>query len=326
MAFTYRPILRSKSGEAHALRHLSAGAKQRIAPLITLLETPPATFGTVVGNAWNAHPLGLNGELNSAGFLAMFDTLGNAGVQVMPAVSIQSPTAYLSLAKNVVGKYAPGVVVLASLANLSNAAGWVASQGWQQNGVDLVIELGDITALPLSSFRPYVLHELTTAIGPQSSWRSVTLVASSAPQDYSALPPGRTDVPRLEWLLWSQLQGNLSFQLDFGDTGHIHPSLAEPPGFAMARATVSARYTVDDNWIVLKGKQTSGASGQPMAKQFLGHAKTLANDAAFDALPQCWADDHIKAIAATTATPGNRTTWATIAMNRHLEFIAHHLP
>lgn len=319
-------MLRSKAGEANALRRLSAMARKRTVPLITLLPQSPAKFVSTLADAWAGLPLGLDGTLDPSSFKESFRVLGEAGVGVMPVISQDARQGYVDLASKVVGRYGKGQIVTATLGDLSTAPAWISSQGWKPEETDLVLVLGDIAAVASATFTSYVAHVLETFAATSPPWRSLTTLASSAPQDYSTLTPGRTDVARLEWTLWKGLTAEVPFHLDFGDTGHLNPSLAEPPGFAMARATVSVRYTVDDYWIVLKGKSTSGASGVPMNSQYLKHAQTLVKDPAFNRLAECWADEQIRAIAGEEASSGNRTTWATIGMNRHIEFIADRLP
>ena len=173
---------------------------------------------------------------------------------------------------------------------------------------------------------PSRFTQFRTHVPGAPNWRSVTLCASAAPRDYSTLPHGRTNVPRRDWNLWQAIAPHLPFQVDYADTGTLHPNLVEPPGVAMAMATVSARYTTDDFWIVLKGTPQGGRTGQPMAVQYRAHATTFSHDPQFDALPICWADDQIRTIAGGALRAGNRTTWAAIGLNRHISLVSNRLP
>lgn len=133
-------------------------------------------------------------------------------------------------------------------------------------------------------------------------------------------------MPRKEWHLWRAVAPAIGFQLDFADTGTLHPDLTDPPGIGMINASVSARYTIDDNWIVRRGRPQSGRTGLPMATQYRGHAVAFAADPHFGGLPNCWADAQITAISGGAPRSGNRTTWATIGLNRHLSLVADRLP
>ena len=150
--------------------------------------------------------------------------------------------------------------------------------------------------------------------------------SSAAPKNYGGLPVGRNTVDRLDWRLWSVIQRTFSRSLDYGDFCVMHPDLTEPPGIAMARASVSARYTVDDEWIIYKGTSTTGARGQPMHDQYLSHASSLVAEGHFGGLTNCYGDQRIQHIAAGLTSPGNRTVWVEISLSRHICFILDRLP
>lgn len=127
--------------------------------------------------------------------------------------------------------------------------------------------------------------------------------------------------------LTEDLSKNAPYQLDYADFSSVHPDLTDPPGYVMARATVSVRYAVDDYWIVLKGKPTSGKTGQPMATQYRAHAKTLVADPEFAGLKVgCLGDDRIQKIAGGAPGGGSRSVWAGLLANRHLSLVADRLP
>ncbi|MEX1181162.1 MAG: beta family protein [Cucumibacter sp.] len=332
MPLTYRPVLKSKSGEATALQHLSNAAKQRTTPLVVMVARPPATFADRIGDAWEGLPFALDGRFNAdatgstSAFKSMFETLGKAGVLVAPCVSQRADAAYLSAVNAAIGKYAGGLVVKSTLADLPAVTEWVHGQGWAVENVDLVVTFGDIASLPSDAFQKLSAQELTNHVNHDHGWRSVTATASSAPKDHGGLATGRNVIPRREWALWKHLSSAFGSELDYGDTGHVHPSLEEPPGYVMARATVSARYTVDDEWVILKGRSTQGQHGKPMPTQYQGHAKALFKESQFGGLTNCWGDQQIEAIAKGAPKAGNRTTWASISMNRHIELVADRLP
>jgi hypothetical protein len=247
-------------------------------------------------------------------------------VQIIPSVELDATDPYRSIVHKCRNKFAEGIVVKVRLNQLANAAAWVASQGWNPSEIDLVVNLNEIAGFDPALLHPMVTSVLLKEIGSTSVWRSVALAAASAPKDHGGLPIGRSLVPRRCWQVWSATYGGLPWQLDFGDYGIGNPELADPPGLAMTRATVSVRYTLDNEWIVRKGTPTSGKTGQPMEKQYRQHAKALVAEPAFDALANCWGDDRIKQIAAGAPGAGNRTTWVSISANRHFSLVADRLP
>jgi hypothetical protein len=107
-----------------------------------------------------------------------------------------------------------------------------------------------------------------------------------------------------------------------------HRDLSEPPGFAMANATVTVRYATDADWLIRKGVSTRGANGQPMATQYHAHSQQLVAHPLFGGVPGCWGDGQISQIASTAGAgrSGNRGTWVALGLNRHLSVVAAHLP
>ncbi len=331
MKYRYLPMLRSKAGEAIALTNLSVSAKDRLLPVVHLVHNPPASFATVIGAAWTGRPLALDGAFNAyvssstTQFSQTLNTLRAAGVQVEPSIDVGAAGAYLAAVKSAVGKHQPGLVVKTKLGQLPSAHGWVTAQGWASGDVDLVISLGEIADLDPSLLAPVVATELSKSIAGAGIWRSVALSATSAPKDMGQLAAGQNLIPRHEWEVWQRVVGHLSW-VDYSDYSTLNPELTDPPGYVMAKATISVRYTIDNDWLVLKGKATTGKSGQPMSAQYRAHAKTLVAHPSFGGLAGCWGDDRISQIAKGLLSPGNRSQWASYVASRHLSFIADRLP
>jgi hypothetical protein len=333
MPFRYVPLLRTKAGEVTALQNLAAADKQRIFPIFHLVAAPPATFGSGIIAAWTGMPLALDGLFNFGitGNLTAFNVAMNAlghKIPVIPCAECDAPQNYLAGIKRFVGKFAPGLVVKATLRQLPTLGAWVAAQQWRPDSIDLVVTAGHAADYDPPTFEGFVTHAIQAHIAANNGWRSITLASSAAPRDTGALAYGRNVIPRLDWQLWNGVQDQMPFQLDYGDYGIAYPDLTEPPGIAMTRATVSVKYTIDDEWILRKGRSTTGAQGQPMTDQYRAHAKALVREPQFGGLPNCWADDRIKQIAATNPPQGagNRPQWVGISVNRHLSLVANRLP
>ena len=60
----YMPMLRSKAGEALALKHLAASMKRHVFPIAHLTQFPPATFAAATA-AWCGHGMALDGQFQS---------------------------------------------------------------------------------------------------------------------------------------------------------------------------------------------------------------------------------------------------------------------
>lgn len=331
MPFTYRPILKTKAGEAVALLQLANADKDRIQPIFQVSEKPPATFVNKMSNAWSGRRCFLDGAFNfnatgaANDFNNIFVALGGAGVPVIPVLEIGAASPYNQAAGAFVGQYAPGVLLKCTPATLTQVGSWVQALNQPANDIDLLIDAGHIAEYEPVSFAGYIKHVLSQI--PSIGWRSVTLTASSAPKDFGQLSLGTSIIPRVEWMVWSNLPQIPGRPIDFSDFGISHRDLTEPPGVAMAGATVSVRYTIDNSWVMIKGRRTTGASGVPMGNQYRAHAQTLVARPDFDGLANCWADQRISAIATNpNISAGGRPQWVEINANRHLAFIISRLP
>lgn len=331
MVYRYVPLLRAKAGEATALLGLTSAAKDRMFPILHLATSVPATLIARVGAAWTGRRLGLDGLFNfdatgsGADVQATFNGLTALGVTVVPCIEYGAPAGYMQVVGGLAQAAGNGLVVKVRLGHLQAVAGWLAGGGWQPHNVDLVVVAGHIAEFGPGVLDQLVLHSMQNL--PQAqAWRSVTLAGSAAPKDMSNLGLGLNLVPRLDWLLWQATHAQVGYQLDYGDYGIAHPDMTEPPPYVMGNATVSVKYTVANDWIVIKGRPVSGNNGIQMPTQYRGHAQTLAGHAAFGGLVGCWGDGRIQQIVANTGTPGSRQTWVEIGANRHLALMADRLP
>lgn len=328
---TYRPQLRSKSGEATALNHLSNPAKARIAPVINMVAKPAAGFANDIIASWAGGPMALDGTYHvgatgsAMGFNNLFSAMGIGGVKLIPSIEFGETGQYLGAVKAMTGSFAAGLVMKVGLSDLTTASAYAVAQGWATNQIDLIVDLKEVQGYDPALLHPMVSTSLTKSIAA-GDWRSVTLAASSAPKDHGGLPVGRTLVPRLCWDVWEAASKAVPYMLDFSDYGTSTPNLIDPPGMAMTKATVSVRYSIDKGWIIRKGRPTSGKTGVVMPTQYRGHAQALITEPQFGGLTMCWGDDRILQIGAGTVNSGNRTTWASIGASRHLSLVSARLP
>jgi len=328
----YRPMLKTKKGETDALSNLTSEASGKTHPIFVMVPSPPQKFGEKLASSWGGLPVAMHGDYNAQAngttqyFVDSFNEAGENGVPIIPAFSVNDDQCYIDEAGKLFNKYGPGSVVVASFTDLNTVGSWVDRQGWPKNEIDLVIDLHDISQVPEGILETSVPPALQSNISNPPGWRSVTLSGFSAPLDFGSVQGPRTELYRLEWLLWQSVSKKLPWTLDYGDKGPTSPVLDDPPGEAMAKATVSVRYTAEDRWILLKGNPTTGKNGRPMSDQYLEHANNLVSDANFNKLDFCWADDYIREIANGNYSTGNRPIWASIMINRHLELVGNKIP
>lgn len=331
MPFTYRPLLRTKAGEASALQQLSPAARQRIFPIFHVVADPAPAIPSQLAQAWAGQELALDGHYNftmkgsAADMAALFNALRSLNLNVIPSIEVAAPPPLVQVVQQLIAAHGPRVVVKSSLAQLAAARNWVQSQGWSETNADLVVTADHIPDYDFQLLQQIILATMTSHISGVP-WRSVTMAASAAPKDMGPLNRGQNDVPRLDWRMWSQVHHQFGFPLDYGDYGISHPDLTEPPGYVMSKATVSARYATIDDWVIYKGVPTTGLSGLPMQQQYRAHAQALVSLPVFGGVANCWGDGRIQHYAASIGGAGGRAQWVAIGLNRHLSVVAHQLP
>lgn len=329
MVYRYAPLIRSKAGEATALANLQPATKARVFPVIHLTSNIAAQFATRLKGGWAGHPIAIDGLFNfsengsAAHMVDLITELRNGGVPAMPSFEMTASPAYVAATLPLAAAY--GAVVKVRLGDLPGLVGWCGANGLAAHQVDVILCAGHLPALGAGVIDPVVTHALQNFPGA-GTWRSVTLAASAAPRDHTGLALGPNHVPRMDWHLWQNVHAAAPFQVDYGDHGIGHPDMTEPPGVAMARATVSARYTRDNDWLVIKGRPTSGNTGQPMQVQYRAHANAFRADPGFGGLPACWGDTRVVQFATSTTSSGSRTSWVELSANRHMELVVDRLP
>lgn len=156
-------------------------------------------------------------------------------------------------------------------------------------------------------------------------WRSFVLLAGTFPKFLNKFKLGRNVRSRQEWLFWKDnvLQGDrLSRKPSFGDYTIQHAVFEEPPG--RPNPSVSVRYTVNDDWLVLKGEavRKKGSSG---TAQWPAHAQLLCESEHFYDAEYSEGDRYIATVAKNPKRPGSFETWIRAGINHHLTVVARQL-
>lgn len=330
--FQYVPTLKTKAGEVTALDNLQVQDKIRTVPVFQIVSGPPTSFAQMLGAAWSGFYVGLDGVHetqstgNAAAFSNMYNAISSTGVNVVPLLNYNSPVTYNSAVGNILTSN-PSLIYRAPLPHLQPALSWANANSIGQSTTDLIIDCGHVADIdPLLLIPAYNLA-IQTAIPLLAGWRSITISASAAPMNATGMTLGVNLFPRRDWQLWLGLSSAFPF-LNFSDYGIAHRDFSEVEGYMMANATVSPRYTLDTDWLWLKGRSTRGPAGIGMADQYHAHAQNLVAYPNFNGIAGCWGDQRIAQIAAqaTSARSGSRATWVGFSLNRHLALVANRLP
>lgn len=102
-----------------------------------------------------------------------------------------------------------------------------------------------------------------------NSWKGFVLANGSFPVDLTNCKIDKDNfLPRLDWLNWKKIykDKNLNRTPTFSDYGIRHPIYIE--SYQFLEPTASVKYTLDESWLVVKGKKRK-------FEYFLGAAKLL---------------------------------------------------
>jgi hypothetical protein len=198
----------------------------------------------------------------------------------------------------------------------------LASMGIGLEALDIVLDLGSPAFEPQDQLIAIIVAAL---IGSSTflKARSVTLLATSFPETLSVLDGPIHVVKRCEWLLYKALLqklGNHARRPGFGD--YVISSIKFPQGdMRFMRGSPNIRYTIEDAWVIVKGKREKGGTKQT----YIRICERLAAADGFTAAGFSQGSAYIHGCRAGTEGGGNPTTWKWVGTNHHITRVVHDL-
>ena len=195
--------------------------------------------------------------------------------------------------------------------------------------VDLIIDLG-----PVEKMVPYGLRALASgflnAVPDPLQWRTLTLSACAFPKSMSVV--GRNShslVERMEWNVWhDDLYANrrvLSRLPSYSDCAIQHTKGVEDFDFRTMQASAAIRYTLDRNWLLIKGVSTRG---MPPSQQFPALATQLVRGPLhpnFAGIAHCQGCACMNDAARGASGLGSPGVWRRLGTIHHITTVAHAL-
>jgi hypothetical protein len=194
---------------------------------------------------------------------------------------------------------------------------------------DIILDLGaPINFVPLDDFTMAV-QGIVSKLPYLNNWRTFTLLGTSFPETMSTIKEGIEIVPRYEWQLYKKLIAGFrktGLRLpSFGDYAINHPNVLQiDPRQVNPSATI--RYTIDDNWYIVKGKKVKKDKKDEGEKvkdkksgfeQYRDLSKSIINSKYYFGPIFSWGDDFIQCCASGGKT-GNLSTWRQVGTNHHI--------
>jgi hypothetical protein len=196
----------------------------------------------------------------------------------------------------------------------------LSKPGLSPRMTDLIVDFGAVTTakseieIAEAAFR-------ISQIPALHEWRTFAVAAGAFPENLTKFSPGMIErTPRMDWNLWQQIvaTGVLSRRPDFGDYAVQHPDLP-PPLKGPRPASPSLRYTVDDHWLVVRGKREKGQVARP--SQFRDRCLQLVGQKEFAGQWLCEGDEAIARCAAGSVSNGDQSFWRAVATDHHITLV-----
>jgi hypothetical protein len=322
-------------GEFSALKELSEKQRNAITPLLEILSgTQPSSIVENIANCWSENlPIMVDFSTGDSDFepdsdeksppdrniCDCFSIASERSLCLIPVTGINMPD--LPTLTRIHSENKCGVCLRLRSFNFEDGSvtervvGLIKKLGLQQADIDLLVDLGAINHEQSAIYIMAITGMLSML--NQIKARRFILASSAFPESLSGLARDSiVRVPRADWMLWNavveRIKGD-SLAPSYSDYGIAHPELPniDPK---MMNPSAGIRYTVDEDWLVVKGRGLKSEAG---FAQLHDLSRRLVEHPEFGGLEYCWGDSFIRACAEGGKT-GNLTTWRKVGTNRHL--------
>ena len=340
----YVPLLRSKAAEWLALESLPIAIRGKLTPVMefppsALLARPKEAKKNGRSAAEHALRIFFDHVVKDAARGRLFVDLGQLGDRpiveaergwqhvarvvtlpagVVPVVWAHSKNARTwsdvrkvasSTGSGLCLRVAAGMTPITDLARTIQTA--LNTLGVTPDHVDLIVDLGRAPG--------HLSHDdLRNALPSISAWRSWTVLAGVFPKDLSQFSSDTLvhRWPREDWRVWREHVTNSPMvrRPSFGDFTIQYGEFFESPKIA---GSLSVRYTLDSEWLILRGKKANKEEGATY-EQFHGHARYLCRQPLFFGRGFSAGDEFIASKQDAGVTPGNTKQWLAAGINHHM--------
>lgn len=343
---TYVPALRWRQGEYQALLRLSAAAKDKVMPLVTIPpveydfeeQRPKKTvhehvhpFVTRFDKKWGKRPAWValdpmiaQGRMNDGShpFDYIFDGLRPKGGIAIPSLHLAADSDTMDAAARAATADGQGAAVLLRLEDLMTGnprrsiVNFADSLGIDLRELDVIVDLGAPNFEPYKAFA----SALTTALkrlGSLHEVRNLVLLGTAIPDSFVHLAKGSDEIPRHDWLFFKELMIAMPSGMRrplYGDHTTVHPGfIALDMRFVKPAGKIT--YTGPTSYGTRKGKAFRGNEGQ-----MRDHCDAIITELRFVFRGAGFSDGdrYIYECASGVKGTGNATTWKWVAINHHI--------
>lgn len=342
----YVPILKGKQGEYGALGAISPGTRRGIQPLIEIVpsgdEDDPDVqradadkAASKLAQSWAASAafldpgffdLGVDVDQGNGMLAYACEQAESRGIQAIPVVRLEDPQEARSDARALHTDYHRGVCLRLYNDDLDTEGDaldgeiqqFLSDTSFVRPDVDLLIDAGFVDGDVAVTSNARAIRLLLRELPQVQDYRSVTVAGGAFPEDLSAFTPwviGQRQ--RYDADMWVRLVNRgVPVEIAYGDYAIANPGLPQGTGW---RPAPQLRYTVDTEWLVLKGTVNDPRGHSQfydICDQIAAHAKFAG--AALGAADRRVANPRVD-------TTGNASTWRQVGTTHHLDFVVSRL-
>lgn len=342
--WTYLPILKWKRGEQAALDKLETNEWANIVPLLELcpISAAPDTaalnaalpgyiqsvVNQIIKSVPDDQPVAIDTRYVSAGYSKQLDLM-IVVVQrlkkaltnpILPVIHARHISLISSLSDSRMGVFASFEEIILRLATdefesaqIDPLLGALAKVFKRKQIHVLLDQFAIVDKKPFDCFnalKPYLGAAAATTCA------SVTVAGGSFPVNLMGRKQGVTDLPRVEWQVWMQIQAEAEYKkFRYADYTVSNPTpMDEDVDPTKVNPSISLRYASDDFWRLYKG---AGFKGAP-AGVLRSLCKLLTTDPIYGGNGYSFGDTKYTEYANGGPKNGIPWTWRRDATNRHI--------
>jgi hypothetical protein len=346
----YYPILVGKEGEYSALRRLTQKVKDRICPVIEILDNTKRKLNEQTGKKEKVWPPHFNGK--DANFFRVhwrshesavildfskyerseeyfelirefIDTIISYNIKTTISIKHDSCEKHYELVKDYFNDDRCNVCIRLDVnGGLGNDVAKVVSSIKRKIGIEgkeeqgRVVYLLDMGMVKEDNIET-LIEEAGLTLDILGSESKAIVTSSALPIDLRDYDEGEHKIERLEWTLWNTLLKNYS-KLKYGDYGTKSSLFSD----ATATPAPSCKYTTLENYIIYRGRKKHPEGND----QYISHAKNLVKNPAYAGYEFSAGDKSIFQISRQSLkdlkkSPGNAGMWIEISQNHHITLL-----
>lgn len=348
----YVPILKWKRAEQNALKVLEEKHKKCITPLlqfvmpkgkqteqrqdiIAKLEGQLDKIPTRIIEVWGKMPVFIDVSLLytiplKVKSLNVISRLGhNLGGVFIPAIHLNDEKPLKNIAYELAKKNKTGLclrLICPDFIDLEkmnkDISNMLSDSVLNESDIDIIVDIKETDA---DSNKCIKYIEKSQGIPNLMKWRTLSFASGAFPEDLSAFKLDEENlITRIDWKSWKEyVTGTkLKRKPSFSDYTIQHPIYNEAAQFY--HPTTSIKYTLENEWLILKGKKHR-------FEMYLGSAKLLSKDQRFYGENFSYGDKYILTKAnhcdaylknKKVGGTGSTETWITAGINHHLALVA----